>query len=488
MKHLICLTVIIGLALCPASRADGKPKPTKMEVLQKMVAELPALKTPHGTHLPLFVWEAGDVPLADEAAAEQLLKDLDARGIAVYSSWNPAGGDKALADNIKFAKLQQKLGLIVAVNANSVLQNIYGGQKPEDVGHLDADGKPFMDNSQTFIQLGCPFRIEGRIEAIRKQTDAIVKAYKDAGVPIGFTFADFEFDGPLEWGKGWDCSKKCKVCREKIKDIEDFTAYQKAVREQRAKLQKQAYAEPILKASADALVGNYGVYPNDGFRYWFDFFEKDPPEGAPTKAEGKAKIRPWSQEFPLTGFTYAMPVEFIRFRAHEWYDFDNMDYRWFRSVMLTVNNAGKSAPAGTPVVAWVHSGMMDAPPKADPAIKPINDGKYQEFLFHAMMRHHDSFFCFASGLDAVGEMMLVQAVYGNAMEYRDYLEKGEVVSWDLPEKPGPVISAIKLGNSLLVRRTDFTDDKEPVTLKIGDKTISVPRADGKCQVIPLGDK
>ena len=34
-------------------------------------------------------------------------------------------------------------------------------------------------------------------------------------------------------------------------------------------------------------------------------------------------------------------------------------------------------------------------------------------------------------------------------------------------------------------RTDFTDDTKPAMLKVGEKTLSVPRMEGKCQVLDL---
>ena len=81
-----------------------------------------------------------------------------------------------------------------------------------------------------------------------------------------------------------------------------FPKFQKRMREMRAYLQSYSYSEPVLTQFPDALVGNYAVYPNDGYRYWYDYFEYY-ADGQPFKEEQNAKYRKWYNDFPLTGFT-----------------------------------------------------------------------------------------------------------------------------------------------------------------------------------------
>ena len=57
----------------------------------------------------------------------------------------------------------------------------------------------------------------------------------------------------------------------------------------------------------NALVGNYAVYPHDGRRYWWDYFEHY-VEGQPVRMDQKARYRHWANEFAGTGYTFAMPV------------------------------------------------------------------------------------------------------------------------------------------------------------------------------------
>ena len=42
-----------------------------------------------------------------------------------------------------------------------------------------------------------------------------------------------------------------------------------------------------------------------------------------------------------------------------------------------------------------------------------------------------------------------------------------------------------LALEVLVRRTDFEDNKEPVSIKVGESTLKVPPLPGACQVLDL---
>ncbi len=479
------LALVAFLAAQTHSQPAPRPKPpSRMEVLQSISDATQPLKFPRGNRLPMYTWAAQDVPVEDEAAAMEILHKLGDRGVGVFNSWNYGDKVKSLARGLTIARMQKKLGLPVAISAVGVMNGFYNGDK--STAHVDAAGKPFFDKSQTFIQLGCPFAVEGRYAAVKEQMEFFAKGYKEAGVDVDFVFADWEFDGPLEWGDGWELSKKCVHCREHIADIDaSFPAFQKAVRTVRSDMQKQVYADMFRSYFPKVLVGNYGVYPNDGFRYWYDFFEKTPPPPAipGMKQDHHAQFRPWFQEFPLTGYTYAMPVVFPRYRTFEFYDDSNSDYRWFRGLLLNAGNSGANTPAEIPIISWVRWGVTDAPKVLDPKFSPMSEKAYQELLWHMFLRGHDGMFIFCGDPEATKEVKLLQQVYAEALEYRDFLDKGVPVTFEIPDAQGAVVSGLRLGNKVLVRRTDFTDDAKPVMLKIGEKSVAVSRLEGKCQVL-----
>ena len=47
-------------------------------------------------------------------------------------------------------------------------------------------------------KMGCPFALDSRRSEMRKRVEFFVQAYYEAGLEIGFVFADWEIDGPIE--------------------------------------------------------------------------------------------------------------------------------------------------------------------------------------------------------------------------------------------------------------------------------------------------
>jgi hypothetical protein len=248
------------------------------------------------------------------------------------------------------------------------------------------------------------------------------------------------------------------------------------------KLQKAMLAEPVLTHFPRALVGNYGVYPHEGYRYWYDYFEKF-VEGAPHRMEGRARYRKWFDEFPLTGYTFAMPVLYPWYPVFGWYDFDNPDYRWFYNLLLEGSSAGKSTPAPIPLIPFVHWHTTEPPKNPDPRVKQLSRETYQELLWHLLLRGHDTFFLWSPRAEALEESRLVHEVYRASHEYRDFLRRGTPLTFEVPKLPGPVVSALRLGSRLLVRRTDFDARDEPVRLMVDGQNLEIPRAPGRSQLL-----
>jgi hypothetical protein len=307
----------------------------------------------------------------------------------------------------------------------------------ERTAHEDAQGKPFWDDSFGGGKMGCPFALDFRRDPMRDRVNMFVKAYREAGMNLDFIFTDWEVDGPIEFNRAWEASKKCVRCKEHIPNIEDFGAFQKSLRDIRSGLQKYALAEPVLAGYPKALVGNYAVYPHDGYRYWYDYFEYY-VDGQPFKADQKAKYRKWYNDFPGTGFTYAMPVVYTWYPIYSWYDFEDSDYRWFYAMLLEASSVGKSTPADIPIISFVHWTTTAPPEKPDPGVKQFSGEKYQELLWHMLLRGTDTFFLWCMDSEDAREVSLLHPVYAAAQQYGEFLEKGTPVTFDVPARPGPV--------------------------------------------------
>lgn len=439
------------------------------------------LRFDRGDRLPLYLWQATDPGPLDSESAEGLVSTLSKRGVGLINSWDPRNREKSLAQSLTIANAQKKLGLRVNINATGCLYSFFNGD--ERTAHIDDDGKPFWDESFGKGKMGCPFALDFRRPVIREQVEYFVKAFKKEGLDVDFIFADWEIDGPIEFNRAHAASKRCRRCREHIENIDDFEEFQKAIRRLRCDLQREVYAEPIKLNFPKVLVGNYGVYPHGGYRYWYDYYEYY-VDGQPCLEDQRAKYRNWYHEFPETGYTFAMPVVYTWRRIFDWYDYAETDYRWFYNMLLVASNAGMHTPSDVPVISFVHWHTIESEPSAGKA-EQFSEEKYQELLWHVLLRGTDTFFVWCPKTQAAKEIELVHQVYAEAQEYGQFLSQGQPINFSTPKQPGTVISGLKLGDRVLLRRTDFKEPRGPVGIGIGNKRIKVEAAPGRCQIVSL---
>jgi len=491
IAYMACFLLFQAQTYGARAKRMSRPEMAKM-----IVAETKPLQFPRGKRLPLYLWPTMDIGTKDDAETETMIRQLNDRGIGVITSWNPhpRRRERSLAEAVRIAAIQKKLGIRINVNANRCVYLFCNGD--ERTAHVTADGEKFFDMSfSKGRKMGCPFALKFRWPDIKEQLEYFCRAYKEKGLSVDFAFADWEIDGPIEWNGAWEASKKCKRCRENIPCLsktgilpvrsDDFAEFQKALRIIRSDMQREVYAKTMKSYFPKVLVGNYSVYPQGRYRHWYDYYEKF-VEGAPHKKDQRAIYRQWFDEFPLTGYTFAMPVVYTWYPTFNWYDFTNPDYRWFYNLLLVATNACQHTPREVPVISFMHWHTTAPPKDADPNVKQFSEEKYQELLWHMFLRGTDALILWCPRQESVKETVLLHQVYAAALEYRDFLDKGEPISFDVPSKQSPVVSGLRLGNKVLVRRTDFDDTRTPVTVKVGEQTLTVPRVEGKCQVLTLG--
>lgn len=474
------------LVLSLGAAEQDATKPAWSARMQTVLDATKPLEFDRGSRLPLYLWPAINSGKLDDQSAELLVRELDRRGIGLISTWSPRRREEMLESSLSIARVQTRLGLRVNVNANACTYHFFNGD--ERTAHVSAAGEPFWDDSFNVRsrnhKMGCPFALDFRKDPMREQVEYFARAYEDAGLKIGFVFADWEIDGPIEFNRAHDASKKCVRCRKHITKIDDFSEFQKALRTIRSQLQRYAYAEPITSRFPDALVGNYAVYPHNGYRYWYDYFEYY-VEGQSCLVDQRAKYRVWYDDFPGTGYTFAMPVVYTWYPTYNWYDFEDSDYRWFYNMLLVASNAGEHTPADTPIISFVHWHTTAPPENPDPDVKQFSETAYQELLWHMLLRGTDTFFLWCPVKEDAVECRLVHEVYAAAQQYGEFLEKGMPISFEVPKKPGLVISGLHMGKQVLVRRTDFGDNDAPVKIVWGDEVLTVKPTPGKCQILRL---
>jgi hypothetical protein len=429
------------------------------------------LQHSRGDRLPLFVLPiTGALAGCDDVQAAALLQELDKRGIGYTVDWSPGQFEKSAAEGLRIARMQQALGQPVSVNANACLHSFCDGSL--ETLHVDKDGETFSETSFG-PSIGCPFSLDHRIPVIKERVEQFLRAYRDAEIAIDFIFADWEIDGPIEWNDAWDGCKRCTRCRDRIANIDDFRVFQKTLRDVRSKLQRIAFAENVRSYFPAALVGNYGVNPHGGLRYWYDYFERE-TSGAPVVWDQRAPYREWAHEFEATGYTFAMPVVYTWYPIFGWYDFADLDYRWFYNMLLVGSNAGQSTPANTPIITFVHWTTTAPPNNPDPTVRQLSAGRYRELLWHLLLRGHDGLFLWCQQHELADEVRLLHDVYSESMAHHDFLRHGVPVSFDVPKQPGTVVSGLRIGNRVLARRTDFGEESsKPVQISLGDGNLWV---------------
>ena len=450
------------------------------------------LDAPRRGRLPLLVWSLTDLTGPRASDLPKTLRALDERGLALISTWNHAsakGDPGSVAASLDIGLAQRDLGLEVCVNANALLHRFCDGS--EATAHVDEAGHPFFDLSfEPSVPMGCPFALAHREPEIRSRVTAFADAYLGAGLRPTLVFADWEIDGPIEWNGAWDASRKCRRCRAAIPEIDDFRSFQRAVREVRSRLQRVSYAEPLRERFPEILVGNYGVYPHGGLRTWYDYFE-ELPAGAPTVADERARHRPWAHEFPLTGYTAAMPVLYPWSRIWGWYDREPPDFRWTYAFLAEASIAGRHTPPSIPLIPFVHWQPVAERGTLPAGIVPLSEPAYREILWHVLLRGASTLFLWCAEADTAKEIRPVHQVYRESLSYADLLSSGRPVCFDVPGVAGAVVSAVRAGSRLLARRTDFATPALPVEIALGGEPplrVPIPAAPGSCTLVRLASQ
>lgn len=478
------LTILGALIAIVFAQPVTAQRTTSEDVIRGIVEEVQPLQHPlHDTLQPIRGSRISGWLPEDDDDARALLLDLHERGVGLYAHWR-VGSDDAREFALRLGSLQQELGLAVSVHATSAMTGFYNGD--ESTFHVADDGSTFSWNLQGSRKMGCPFRLEERAEVVRGQWEELVGAYRDAGLQIDWVSMDWYSDGPIEWNESWDASKRCVICRKEIPEINNFLTFQDTLRALRGELQRECAVEVVQAHNPEVLIGNWAVAPHDGWRYWYDFYETL-PEGAPYREHQLARYRTWADEFSHTGYTYANPTCYPWNEMFPWYpDYPN-EFRWFYILMKSGANAAANASPELPLIPWTK--WHPTPPRGDDELSPaMSLETYREFLAHMLLRGSDGFMMWCQPPETVAEVAAIVPALDEALRYREFLELGKPMLFEVPSQPGTIVSALLLDGRLLVRRTDFGGHTEPVTRRIDGDLVRIPHVPGEYQIIQMPPK
>ena len=112
---------IIVVACVTIHNSGAQEKNSWNDRVQIVLDNAEPLTFPRGNRLPLYLWPAIDPGSFDEGTAETLVRELNERGVGLVCSWNMGNKEAALKQGLTVARAQKKLGLMVNINATSLL-------------------------------------------------------------------------------------------------------------------------------------------------------------------------------------------------------------------------------------------------------------------------------------------------------------------------------------------------------------------------------
>ena len=115
----------------------------------------------------------------------------------------------------------------------------------------------------------------------------------------------------------------------------------------------------------------------------------------------------------------------------------------------------------------------------------MSERAYRELLWHMLLRGVDTFFLWCTDAENAVEVRLLHEVWSASLEYADFLNKGIPVTFEIPARVGTVVSGLRLGDRVLIRRSDFDDHTDPVTISVDGRTLAVPVVKDRCQILSL---
>ena len=155
-------------------------------------------------------------------------------------------------------------------------------------------------------------------------------------------------------------------------------------------------------------------------------------------------------------------------------------------MLLVVSNATKSTNPGVPIVPFVHWHTVFDPGQPNASIPQMSRWAYRELLWHSLLRGVDSFVMWCCEHEMDDEIALVHQVWSESCSFSDWIQRGTPITFHVPSRQGPVVSGLRIGGTVLVRRTDFEENNsQPIEIPVASRTLSVPRSPGLCQILEL---
>lgn len=430
-----------------------------------VLAHLPPLKHARGSRWPLVAWEN----FSNEPQKPEFYQQLLARGLAEHIRLDPKLIDTALAI--------QRAGspVIVIEGSSGGFPASLAGDPSKWAHQFDAGYKP-KDYTRPCPSLHAGWAI------FADQLRQTLRQFKAKGVQIDAVWNDWEGD-PLYGADRYEQARHCKRCREILpaKLLSSPHRFMDYTARLFYELFAAYYAAPVLEFYPKCSLTNWLAQPST----------PDEPQPGWSGERSHTYLPPLVTAWNPTAYGAASWVWEGRSKKEK-RDQEHVDQVYtnllLRQVSLTAKLTRRWAPEKESI-PWVCRWVTEPPELKFPV---MSRERYREVLRHLWLRGVAAMQIFNPRIKDFEDMALPEledavAVYDEMLAFREFLERGEILSYDVPrpQDDGVFWSGLRLGNRAVVRVFKQGGGKAKHTLRPWDQREFELEADAAGQTFLL---
>lgn len=431
---LACCLVVFSAsmsarALPPLYAEPHAPVPS-FSWLEQIEANVPPLVHDRGDSFPMILWEAGPFTVQPIATYQALL----ARGLTQHIQL-----DESMIPTAQALKAAGS-PVIMMQGAGGTWPSSLAGAPAVWAHLLDADFHPSEGLH------ACPAITKGwaiEADAVR----ATLQKFKDAGVTVDGVWMDWEGD-PVSGGERYQQAIHCSRCRATLPPdvLESEDAFGQYCWRRYQELTGTYLAAPAMEIFPSCSTTNWRSMISTAQRALRSWAGRAYPPSVPAM---------FSASNPVA---YGNTVLYALWNPKFKFDREHVDQFYTHYLLDEVSgdavNRAIWAP-GRVSIPWVGRWVPDDP---DPTIPIVTRERYREVLRHLWLRGTSSMQIFnplRPGYEdlALAEVQDAVAVYDEMLQYRDFLQGGEVLGLGVPktQDESAIWSGLRLGDRAIVR-------------------------------------
>jgi hypothetical protein len=406
------------------------------------------LTKPLNGRFPIFVWNLPTFNYSNSDKMRWEISELGRRGINVWPHIQYSKPE-TLPDQIKLAKMAQEMGQPIYLVYSDCEQP--GGQKklwPESRMWLPPrkDGSYGGDKSWPILPLA-----DSSYAA--DQMREILKKFKQAGIKVSGLMSDQE-NLPYPWN-GIYSSQKTEAARKYYKNpevLKNSNTFKQYALNLRAKILREIFVVPLQELWPQAVYGNYGDVLSWGNHPFVVANNCAFPEGVKIADKISQPVC-----YAHTGLLLKnIPADMIPSQKE-------VDAIFFHLMLRTASTALINKRPDIFCIPWISKAICHINYEKRVRMLGLSSHLFKEFIRHCFLRGADGFCIYNCGFYKGGYLVSPQrsfesmddtvAVYNELLPYREFLEKGEPMTFDVPHMnwQGGIWSGLALKDKRLIR-------------------------------------